>query len=84
MVKAYGVRSEIVHGNEISPITLEGVTIPIDEFSLMVEEYLREVLRAFLIFSNKYDKQKVILEILDKGLHDVKTKRRIQKIISAR
>ena len=84
MVKAYGVRSEIVHGNEISPITLEGVTIPIDEFSLMVEEYLREVLRAFLIFSNKYDKQKVILEILDKGLHDVKTKRRIQKIISTR
>jgi len=75
MVKAYTVRSNIVHGEEIKSITIERKEIKLGEFAQRVEQYLRESLKSFIMLSKKYKKQKSITDLLDKSLIDVKTRK---------
>lgn len=74
MVKAYGVRSQIIHGEEVKPIQIDDEVIPLNQITQRIEEYLRLALQKFIVLSPKYKRQSII-SILDESLID-KTKRK--------
>ena len=80
MKKAYDVRSSIVHGGKIKSIAIEGKPIKLGVFTKKLEDYLRKTLRLFLTLSVKVKKQKDLIELLDKSLFDLQTKRFIRSL----
>jgi hypothetical protein len=68
MVKAYSVRSKIVHGDKRKPLVIKGKTIDLDTFAQRLEVYLRKMVKSSLAFSTKYKKQDDIIILLDKSL----------------
>lgn len=75
MVRAYRVRSKIVHGDEIRSVTVEGKDMTLRDFAQRVEQYLRESLITFLILSKKHKRQKNIIALLDKSMISTKTRK---------
>lgn len=75
MVKAYRVRSKIVHGHEIKSITIEGKNIGLGDFAQRVEQYLRESLISFIMLSKKHKKQKSIIDLLDNSMINTKIRK---------
>lgn len=45
MSRAYDTRSEVVHGEEVNSVTLQGEQVPLAAFADLVEEHLRTALR---------------------------------------
>lgn len=81
MTTAYNLRSKIVHGKDVRPIKIEKMTIKIKDFAQRVEEYLRESLKSFLILSKTYRKQESIMALLDRSLFDIKSRRKLQRML---
>ena len=80
MIKAYKIRSDIVHGAKVSPIFIDGEKIHLRDFSKKVEQYLRDVLKTFLVLSGSHKKQAEIIELIDKALLDVKIRKKIHRL----
>jgi len=80
MTKAYRLRSEIVHGGEVKPITIKGETVNVNDTAQRIEKYLRETLKFVLVLSKKYKKRERIMALLDKSLIDTKIRRQLRKL----
>ena len=81
MAKAYDLRSDIVHGKDVRPIKIEGKTIELNNFVQRVEGYLRESLKSFIALSKRYRNQQRVLALLDKSLIDMKSRRKLHKML---
>ena len=81
MAKAYDLRSDIVHGKDVRPIKIEGRTIALNDFIQRVEGYLRESLKSFIVLSQGYRNQQRILALLDRSLIDIKSRRKLHKML---
>jgi hypothetical protein len=81
IAKGYKLRSEIVHGKELSQIRIRGKVIALDDFVRQVENYLRKSLRSFLVLSKNYKGQEKTLGFLEKSLTDAKTRKILRKMM---
>jgi hypothetical protein len=70
MVKAYSVRSKIVHGDKRKPVVIKGKTVDLDTFTQRFEVYLRKMVKSFLAFSSKYKKPDDVITLLDRSHFD--------------
>lgn len=78
--KAYILRSQIVHGEEIKSIIIDGQNIKLQKLVNEIEEFLRQSLKLFISLSKRYD-QKSIIKIIDESLVNVKSRRKILNIV---
>jgi hypothetical protein len=81
IAKGYKLRSEIVHGKELSQIRIQGKVIALNDFVRQVEDYLRKSLRSFLVLSKNYKGQEKTLDLLEKSLTDAKTRKILRKMM---
>ena len=70
MIKAYGLRSQIVHGEEIKPIAIENGNIRMNEFAEKAGDLLRKSLVSFIVLTNKRWNREHIMSLLDVSLLD--------------
>jgi hypothetical protein len=80
MIKAYDLRSDIVHGKDVRPIKIEGKIIERNDFVKRIEEYLCVSLRLFIVLARIHRKQANVLKILDKSLIDAKSRRELRRM----
>lgn len=80
IVKAYDLRSQIVHGKMVRPIKINGKIIQPKDFTFNIEEILRKSIRFFIELSKTYKTQKTIIKELDKSLLNVKIRKKLHRL----
>lgn len=67
MKVAYRIRSKIVHGSKNKSVTIDGKTVDLGIFTQKLEEYLRKILRSFLVLIAKCKKHPEIINLIDQS-----------------
>lgn len=78
MKEAYRIRSKIVHGSKNKSVTINGKTMDLAVFTQKLEEYLRKILRSFLVLSEESKKHQEIISLIDQSFFDLKKRKLIQ------